>query len=89
MSQPRPRTTWPLLAALLMLPGVPRAGETTAPALPPPPGAAQAPAAPGPDRAGTDADLWQRTRDTAGTWWQRSRDLAGQAVQCEATNGLL
>ena len=81
MSYPPTRTAWPLLALLLSSPGAPRAAEGTPLALPPPPGAAPAPTAPAPDRTGNAADLWQRTRDTAGTWWQRSRDLAGQAVQ--------
>ncbi|AUB82927.1 hypothetical protein [Candidatus Thiodictyon syntrophicum] len=81
MSHPLTRTAWPLLALLLSSPGAPRGAEGTPLALPPPPGAAPAPTAPAPDRTGNAADLWQRTRDTAGTWWQRSRDLAGQAVQ--------
>jgi hypothetical protein len=39
------------------------------------------PALPAAEDAGTGTDLWQRTREAAGSWWQHSRDLAGQAVQ--------
>ncbi|WP_295444279.1 hypothetical protein [uncultured Thiodictyon sp.] len=70
MSHFRPYTAWTLLLALLTGAAGPQAAETTPLVLESPPSA-----------PGTNPDLWQRTRASAGAWWQRSRDLAGQAVQ--------
>ncbi|WP_295383965.1 hypothetical protein [uncultured Thiodictyon sp.] len=70
MSHLRPCTAWTLLLALLTGTAGTQAAETKPLVLESPPPA-----------AGSNPDLWQRTREGAGAWWQRSRDLAGQAMQ--------
>ena len=76
MSDPRRFIPLSLLAVLLPVPGLGRAGETPTATTAPTAVSSQAQ-----EGAATGTDLWQRTRDSAETWWQRSRDLAGRAVQ--------